>query len=197
MFVGTNNYEAGQIGGGILSKELKGKGDVVVYTIPGQTNMEERLEGYKRAVGQGGGIKFSRLIDIKGEPSAAFDATQSIVRRAGNCRTRSCAWRPWRARKWRTYCNAANVTGKPIIAMDASQSTLQWIQKGVIRATIAQKPYTMAYYGLQVLDDLHHNKAAGGMQNGHATLPVFIDTGTTQVDSSNVASFLSAAGPAR
>jgi ribose transport system substrate-binding protein len=195
LFVGTNNYEAGQIGGGILAKELKGKGDVVVYTIPGQTNMEERLEGYKRAV-RDSAIKFSRIIDIKGDPSAAFDATQSIVK-DGKLPDAFVCLEALACPEVADVLQRANITGKTIIAMDTNQSTLQWIQKGAIRATIAQKPYTMAYYGLQVLDDLHHNKGAGGMQNGHATLPVFIDTGTTQVDSSNVASFLSAPAPAR
>jgi ABC-type sugar transport system substrate-binding protein len=39
----------------------------------------------------------------------------------------------------------ANMTGKvKIVAMDTDQRTLTWIQKGVISATIAQKPYTMA-----------------------------------------------------
>src|SRR5207245_2466847 len=50
LFVGTNNYDAGQMGGDILVKELNGKGTVVVYSILGQENLNERLEGYKRAI---------------------------------------------------------------------------------------------------------------------------------------------------
>jgi len=44
------------------------------------------------------------------------------------------------------------------MAMDTDPDTLDWIQKGVIVATIAQKPYTMAMVGLRMLDDLHHNR---------------------------------------
>ena len=47
----------------------------------------------------------------------------------------------------------ANVRGKTIVAMDTIDTTISWIQKGMIRATIAQKPYTMAYYGLRAIDD--------------------------------------------
>jgi ABC-type sugar transport system substrate-binding protein len=48
------------------------------------------------------------------------------------------------------------MTGKvTIMAMDTDQRTLNWIQQGLIAATIAQKPYTMAYFGAKVLDDLH------------------------------------------
>lgn len=41
--------------------------------------------------------------------------------------------------------------------MDDNPETLDWIKRGVISATIGQKPYTMSFYGLKLLDDLHHN----------------------------------------
>jgi len=45
------------------------------------------------------------------------------------------------------------VKNKLVVAMDTDPLTLEWIQKGVIAATVAQKPYTMAFYGLKNLDD--------------------------------------------
>ncbi len=45
------------------------------------------------------------------------------------------------------------VSGKTVVAMDTDEDTLKWIQKGVIAATIAQKPFTMAYYGVKMLDE--------------------------------------------
>ena len=50
-----------------------------------------------------------------------------------------------------------HVSGKTVVAMDTDPDTIDWIRKGVIAATIAQKPYTMAYIGLEMLDNLHHN----------------------------------------
>jgi ribose transport system substrate-binding protein len=191
-FIGTNNYEAGQIGGDILAKNLKGKGDVVMYTIPGQANLEERVEGYKRALARDGGIKILRVIDIKGDPSAAFDATQAIVQKGGKLPDGFVCVEALACAEVADVLQRSNVTGKTIVAMDASPSTLQWIQKGMIQATIAQRPYTMAYYGLRVLDDLHHNKTAR-TSGAQPTLPVFIDTGTVLVDSSNAGTFLSGA----
>ena len=44
-----------------------------------------------------------------------------------------------------------------IVAFDDDPETLDWIDRGAIAATIAQKPYVMSYYGLKFLDDLHHN----------------------------------------
>ena len=90
--------------------------------------------------------------------------------------------------------NREHMTSKTVIAMDTDRGTLDWIQKGVINATIAQKPYTMTYFGLVLLDNIHHNKALeqGGASSTFATLPVFVDTGTTMIDKSNVADFIKA-----
>jgi ribose transport system substrate-binding protein len=67
------------------------------------------------------------------------------------------------------------------------------IQNGVISATIAQKPYTMAYVGVKMLDDIHHHPPASlngnWAQNTYSTLPAFVDTGATIVDKNNIATF--------
>ena len=82
FFVGTNNYEAGRMGGRRLAELLKGKGNVVVFTMPGQANLEERLKGYKDALSDHAGIKITDVIDFKGDPRVAFDSTQEILGKA-------------------------------------------------------------------------------------------------------------------
>ena len=82
-----------------------------------------------------------------------------------------------------------NLDGKlPIVAFDDDPATLDWIDKGVIAATVTQKPYVMSYYGLKLLDDLHHN-AVHQFKDWHTALaapvPTFVDTGTVAVDKSN------------
>jgi len=92
--------------------------------------------------------------------------------------------------------NDYKVKGRTIIAMDTDSDTLQWIQKGVIVATISQKPYTMAYVGLKMLDDLHHENLSkldsDWAHDSFAPVPAFVDTGSAVVDKSNVDSFVSA-----
>src|SRR5208283_4947373 len=46
FFIGTNNLQAGRLGGQRVLDKLHGKGNIVFYTMP-QTNMDERLKGYK------------------------------------------------------------------------------------------------------------------------------------------------------
>ena len=54
----------------------------------------------------------------------------------------------------------AKVQGKIVVSMDDAPGTLEGIEKGLIAATIVQKPFTMAFFGLKVLDDLHHHQPA-------------------------------------
>ena len=75
-FIGTNNLEAGHLGGQRLVEKLHDKGNVVFYTIAGQPNLEERLAGYRRhALTAHPGIKIVDVFDTKGDAGAAFDQT--------------------------------------------------------------------------------------------------------------------------
>src|SRR6476620_4388608 len=68
FFIGTNNYQAGVAGGARLAQELKGKGNVVVFTMPSQPNLKERLRGYKDALESSPQIKLAHIVDMEGDP---------------------------------------------------------------------------------------------------------------------------------
>ena len=196
FFIGTNNYSAGLIGGQRLAQELKGKGNVVVFSMPEQRNMQDRLRGYRDALERQSGIKVTRVVDIQGDPRIAFDTTTQIV---GKERDKVDAFVCLEAQSGKEVAgvlNSYHVTGKVVMAMDTDPETLDWIQKGVIAGTIAQKPYTMAFVGLQMLDGLHHNKPPSldtdWSKDSFAPIPAFVDTGSALIDKGNVASFIQA-----
>jgi ribose transport system substrate-binding protein len=84
----------------------------------------------------------------------------------------------------------------PLIAMDKDQETLDFISSGTVQASIAQKPYTMAFYGLRFLDDLHHNVVHefNNWRTAPASpLPTLIDTGIGIVDKENLQAYVDAA----
>ena len=58
--------------------QLHGKGNVVVFTMPGQANLDDRLRGYRDTFATQQ-IKIERVVDIKGDPVVAFDTTKEIV----------------------------------------------------------------------------------------------------------------------
>jgi ribose transport system substrate-binding protein len=195
LFIGTNNYQAGVMGGRVLAKQLQGKGNVVVFTMPGQANLAERLNGYKFALAEHAGFKIE-VVDIKGDPRVAFDATNEIVEKRRDKVDGFVCLEAQAGKEVAEVLDRAKVTGKAVVAMDTDEGTLNWIQKGVIAATIAQKPFTMAYYGVQMLDRLYHQKPpsldVNWAQDPFSPLPTFVDTGATLVTKDNVGDFIKA-----
>jgi ribose transport system substrate-binding protein len=195
LFIGTNNYQAGIMGGRVLAKQLQGKGNVVVFTMPGQANLAERLNGYKFALAEHPGFKIE-VVDIKGDPRVAFDTTNEIVEKRRDKVDGFVCLEAQAGKEVAEVLDRAKVTGKTVVAMDTDEGTLNWIQKGVIAATIAQKPYTMAYYGIQMLDHLYHQKPpsldVNWAEDPFSPLPTFVDTGATLVTKDNVGDFIKA-----
>jgi ribose transport system substrate-binding protein len=196
FFIGTNNYQAGYTGGQRLAQELHGKGNVVVFTMPDQPNLQDRLRGYKDALARTAEIKITRIVDIQGDPRIAFDTTTEIVGKEKDKVDAFVCLEAQSGKEVASVLNSYHVTGKPVMAMDTDQETLDWIKKGVIAATIAQKPYTMAFVGLQMLDGLHHHKPASldedWSKDSYAPIPAFVDTGSDLIDKSNVDAFMQA-----
>jgi len=195
LFIGTDNFKAGQIGGALLAKQLKGKGNVVMFTMPQQANLKERMRGYEDALSGHPQIKITEVVDIKGDPRIAFDKTMEILK-SGAAKVDAFACLEAVACPEVADVLERNKTDKIVVAMDTDPRTLDWIQKGRISATIGQKPYTMAYYGLKMVDDMFHNKLTpldnNWAQDSFSPIPTFVDTGATLIDKSNVDSFLKA-----
>ena len=199
-FIGTNNYLAGQMSGELLAKELGGKGSVALYGIPGQSNIDERVEGCKRVLARYPAIKILPVVDMAGDPAKAFDGTRNLIAQGKTAPDAFVCLEALSCKEVADVLDRASIKDKTIIAMDTAEGTLEWMRKGMIRATIAQKPFTMAYFGTRILDDFHHAKPgadAGSLLGTRSHVPVFLDTGATLVDKSNMASFTVAAPPAR
>jgi ribose transport system substrate-binding protein len=196
FFIGTNNYQVGMTGGLRLAQELKGKGNVVVFTMPDQHNMQDRLHGYRDAIERTPGIKIARVVDIQGDPRIAFDTTTQIIGKEKDLVDAFVCLEAQSGKEVAGVLNSYHVTGKVVMAMDTDPETLELIHKGGIAATIAQKPYTMAFVGMQMLDNLYHHKPASletdWSKDSFAPIPSFVDTGSALIDKSNVDSFLQA-----
>ena len=196
-FIGTNNLEAGRLGGNRLLEKLGSKGRVVFFTIPGQPNLEERLRGFKEILNLQPGIKIVDIVDVKGDARTAFDKAQPYLTLTGP--QKIDAFVCLEAVGGKPVADAikrANLYDRELIAWDTDPGTLDAIKDGTIDATIAQKPYTMGYFGLKLLYEVFH--APPPQLNNdfrsdfNSPYPVFIDTGTTLVDRSNVDLYLSA-----
>jgi ribose transport system substrate-binding protein len=190
FFVGTDNFNAGTIGGNLVAKLIGGKGSVVIFTIASQANLKDRLNGYNAAFGEHPGIKVLQTIDMNGNSDIAFDNAKKLL----ESKTKVDAFICLEALACPAVADVVsreNMGGKvTIVAMDTDPSTLDWIKKGVISATIAQKPWTMAYYGAKLIADIHLHPPSpltgNWKENSFAPLPQFVDTGTFVVNKDNV-----------
>jgi ribose transport system substrate-binding protein len=190
-FIGTNNFEAGKLGGRRLVSRLNGKGNVVFFTNPGQPNLDERLKGYQDILEDYKGIKIVEVFDIKADPGTALDQTRVYLARTGAEKIDAFV-----CLESRSGVNVAealkrrNANDRVLIAMDADTDTLQLVGDGTIDSTIAQKPYTMAFLGLKALDEVHHYPVKPLGQdyflNPNSPFPFFVDTGVALIDKTNL-----------
>jgi len=206
LFIGTDNFRAGQESGTRMGDLLKGKGNVVVVTIPGQPNVHDRLRGVEEALKRFPGMKIVQSIDDRADPRNAYDAISALMQ----CKDRPDGIICLEASGGAGSADALHrldLTGKiPIVAFDNDPGTLDWIQRGAIAATVVQKPYVMSYYGLKFLDDLHHNAVHEFRDSKEASdtwtwgpprqprtrwppMPAWVDTGTVLVDKNNLVAF--------
>jgi ribose transport system substrate-binding protein len=193
-FIGTNNYTAGQLGARELVKRSNGKGNFVVFTMPGQENLNERLKGYKDVLSDHPAMKILDVVDFKGDPRVAFDTANDLMTKKKAQVDGFICLEALAGQEVADVLSRANVTGKIVMAMDTNDETLNYIKKGGIAATIAQKPFTMAYVGLEMLDLVHHHmpKSLGEdwAQDPFSIYPSLIDTGATLITKDNVDQFL-------
>jgi ribose transport system substrate-binding protein len=188
LYIGTDNFKAG---GETLKKmaSLVRSGNIAVITITGQRNLDDRVAGVADALKNFPAIKLTKILDDKGDARNAFDQVSDLIQKKEKIDGIICLEATGGSGA-AAALHRFNREGKPpIVAFDDDPETLDWIDRGAITATIAQKPYVMSYYGLKLLDDLHHN-AVHQFKDWRtapaAPMPTFVDTGTALVDKTNL-----------
>jgi ribose transport system substrate-binding protein len=194
LFVGTDNYKAGVTMGTIVAGTLNGKGNIVVFTLPDQLNLVERLRGLNETVAGHAGLKVTQVVDMKGDPQVVRDTAKEILTKNAAKVDALLCLEAIACPEIAEVLSTMNVSGKLVVSMDADPRTLDWIKKGFISATIAQKPFTMAYVGLRMMADLNQIKLGNLDRNwiGSPVSPMaaLVDTGVTLVNHDNVDEYI-------
>ena len=198
LYIGTDNFKAGKESLKQMAALVPGNGNVVVITIPGQRNLDDRMAGVADALKNFPAIKLTKILDDKGDARSAFDQVSELLQKKEKVDGFICLEATGGSGAAEAL-HRLSMDGKlPIVAFDGDPETLDWIDRGVISATVTQKPYVMSYYGLKFLDDLHHN-AVHQFKDWRTSLappmPAFVDTGTVVVDKNNLRLYREALAP--
>jgi ribose transport system substrate-binding protein len=192
LFIGTNNFRAGMESGEQIAELMHEHGSLVLITIPGQFNLDERARGVEEVLKKYKSIHITNIVNDSGVSQLATDNLSNLLRNKAPMDGILCLEASGGPGAAKALDNVGMAGKIPIVAMDANPETLDWISKGVIAATVAQKPYSMVFYGLRMLDDLHHN-VVHQFQDWRTAptspLPRVIDTGTAVINARNVEDF--------
>ncbi len=190
-FIGTDNLQAGHLGGRRMAEKLgPNGGNVVFFTNTGQPNLEDRLKGYNEIFADHPKIKVVDVFDIKGSADSAFDQTEKYLAKTGADKVSGFICLEASSGKGvAEVLKRHNATDRTLIAMDIDSDTIDLIKGGQMEATVSQKPYTMGYIGLKALADIHAHLPKPFRNNYQvdvfAPYPASVDTGTALVDKSN------------
>jgi ribose transport system substrate-binding protein len=81
-FLGTGNFNAGVVGGRLLANLIGGKGKVALLTKVGQSNLEERIAGYKSVFEKEfPDVELVQIIDDQSDSAKAAEGLKAALQR--------------------------------------------------------------------------------------------------------------------
>jgi ribose transport system substrate-binding protein len=192
-FVGTGNYNAGFQGGLKLAELVGHTGKVALLTKLGQSNLEQRIEGYRAALARFPQISLVQVANTESDPAKATQVASLLLQRHEDLAGIACVEAAGGAGAATAVREAGRVGKVKIVAMDRDNAVLKYIEQDVIQATVAQQTALMPIYAVAVLYQLNHLDVPIATDHAAARIsgaPNAIDTGVIVVDKSNYRFFL-------
>jgi len=192
-FIGTGNYNAGRTSARILAEAVGKRGKVAVTTIVGQTNLEERLRGFRDELAQNyPNVKLVQVINDESDENKAADGVKAVIQ-ANPDLVGVASVEATGGKGAATAVKEMNQVGKiTIVSMDRDDTTLKLIENGVIHASVAQRTALMSYLGVKLMYYYNHARVPitqNDKQAGIVSMPLTIDTGTIIIEKSNAKFF--------
>jgi len=192
-FVGTGNTEAGYQGGKKLAALIGGKGEVALMTKPGQSNLEERMAGYRKALAEFPDISIVQVADTQSDQGVAAQAAAALLQKYPDLAGIGCVEAEGGKGAATAVREAKRVGAVKIVAMDRGNELLEQIKEGVVSASIAQQTALMPFYATHILFNLVNNQLPISSDNasaGVSGVPRVVDTGVIIIDKSNCEFFI-------
>ena len=186
LYIGTDNYQAGEVLGGEIVKLLPNGGNIAIFvgTFSAE-NAQQRLRGIE-AVTAGHAIKIVDRREDNTDRAKARSNVEDIINAHRDLDLVVGLW-AYNGPAIAAAIQALGKTGKVKAAVfDEEEETLDAVAKGVIAVTVVQKPFQFGYLSSQWMSEL-----ARDPKRAMARIPAdrAINTGVEVIDERNVAAF--------
>ena len=186
LYIGTNNFAAGQVLGERIVELLPDGGQIAVFVgMLSMDNAAQRLAGIEAAI-KGHKIE---IVDKREDNTDRAKARSNVEDIVNSHKDLSLVVGLW---NYNGPAIAAAIEGLgkrgkiKAAVFDEDEATLDAIKSGTIDASVVQKPFQFGYLSAKWMHDL-----ATKNEQAKKALPAsgVIDTGVTVIDKSNVESF--------
>lgn len=189
-FLGTSNYQAGVTAADYIGEKLGGEGRVACLTRTGQSNINERIEGFTTQLADKyPNIELVQVVD------AGNDENESATNMASLLATDSDIDYIFAALQQavlgtETALSEAGLTGQiKIVGFDTDATTLDSIKSGSVEATLSQSPYAEGFWSMiyvyMLANQDHIKSASDWYAKGFPSLPASGDSGCAVVTAEN------------
>lgn len=184
LYIGTNNFKAGQTLGGEIVKLLPSGGKMAVFVgTLAADNAAQRLAGIEDEI-KGHNIEIVAKKEDATDRAKARSNVEDVINAYSDLNLVCGLW-SYNGPAISAAIEASGKKGKVLAAVfDEEQGTLDGIKNGTINCTCVQKPFMFGYLSSKWLHDL-------AVQGDAIQLPPggVIDTGVDIIDASNVEDF--------
>lgn len=189
-FLGTSNYAAGATAADYIADKLGEKGRVACLTRTGQSNINERIEGFTETIkNKYPNIEVAQVVDAGNDENEAASNLSSLLSKDSNIDYVFAALQQ-AVLGTETALSEAGLTGKvKIVGFDTDETTLDSIDSGSVEATVSQSPYCEGFWSL-IYDYMLANPECISSTDdwetkGFPSLPASGDSGSVVVTKEN------------
>lgn len=173
--IGTDSYEGGQKCGAALLRYVR-PGDLVAIMsyVKGSSTAIDRESGARNFLSAK--VRLLDTLYSNADADLAYAQAARLIARTPNLRGIVALNDPTARGAARALDESGKAASIALIGFDNSLLVLHYVERGVIRDTVVQKPFNMGYLGVKVARELIE----------HRRQPRFINTGSVDISRSNM-----------
>ena len=189
-FLGTSNYQAGVTAADYIGEKLGGKGRVACLTRTGQSNINERIDGFTTEIADKyPDIEMVQVVDAGNDENEAATNLSSLLSTDSDIDYIFAALQQ-AVLGTETALSEAGLTGKiKVVGFDTDSTTLDSIKSGSVEATLSQSPYAEGFWSMIYVYMLANQDCIKSTDDWYAkgfpSLPATGDSGCSVVTAEN------------